>query len=57
MVIYCVSYFTVYSYMMVFRERGYARPQAELDCGVGGAFGGVGRVLRGEGVMGETTSF
>lgn len=33
MLIYCMSYFTVYSSMMVFRGRGYARPQAELDFG------------------------
>lgn len=33
MLIYCVSYFTVYSSMIVFRGRGYARTQADLDCG------------------------
>lgn len=33
MLIYEMSYFTVYSSMTVFRGRGYARPQAELDCG------------------------
>lgn len=58
MLIYCMSYFAVYSSMMVFRGRGYSRPQADLDCGRR-ALMGLLVVWEGalRGLMVETTSF